>query len=108
MKLPYSSYYVSTAEYVPQSKTVYSDFKEGPVGIENTETTNCGVCFYDNKLFFDNAEGIHYTIYNLNGHAIKSGYADTSSVDLKDLSKGLYIVNIYNNCFCNTIKIMKK
>ncbi|MCF6130461.1 T9SS type A sorting domain-containing protein [Flavobacterium sp. AS60] len=81
--------------------------------IENTENTFAVFPNPSNGVFnivtnWDNSEK-KYSITNLVGLVVKKGYLNnTMSIDLSDVSSGVYILNITNNIGMVTKKIIKQ
>ena len=72
-----------------------------------TEISNSDICIYPNPtsdfIFIENIEPQQVTIYSLDGKMIKT-IENTNVVDVKDLNKGIYLINIDGKI----IKIVKR
>ena len=68
--------------------------------LDNTgisEISNLDICIYPNPtsdfIFMENIESQSVTIYSLDGKLVKTA-EDTNVVDVRDLEKGMYLINI--------------
>ena len=63
---------------------------------------------HSNRLFFNNTDVINITIINVLGKQVKSSkIASNESLDISELSKGIYLVKITNNKQFITKKLIK-
>lgn len=76
-------------------------------GISNTAADNKPVVYYDSTkdaLITSKAENQKYGIYNVTGMQMISGIVTTNSINVSNLSKGLYLIKIGDS----TMKFIKK
>jgi len=76
-------------------------------GISNTSADNKPVVYYDSTrdaLITSKAENQKYGIYNVTGMQMISGIVTTNSINVSNLSKGLYLIKIGDS----TMKFIKK
>ncbi len=60
------------------------------------------------NIHCSNGLGPYYSIFNIQGKKLRIGVVDDKAIDLSDLSRGIYILNIQGDTFVNTVKILKE
>ena len=84
---------------------------EESLSIENPLSQNLSVYPnpFEDLIYLSDANQIFtYNLYSIEGKMIKSGEIKDGKLNLQQLSKGIYLLQLQNNEFTKTIKLVKK
>jgi len=107
----------STSENIahknPSALGTVSLKSEVTVGIKNIASQNTVEIFpnpVSNELNINNAlQGQNVSIYSITGQIVKNAYLDNHLLDVSDLKKGIYIIQVRNKSnYMNSIKFIKR
>lgn len=103
----YSFRYTDENGCTSMSEAYYYEWD--PVGLGQADDLDIiDIQLIDNKLYFKNAFGYHFRIYNLSGIRLLAGNVGEEALDLSGWATGLYLVHLQSGKQGMSWKIMKE